>query len=87
MPRENHNPVAVTPQVTTKKAVELAGKSVRLMPVDCNAAKVSGLGDVVIDAAGVAENVTVVQASPLAAGSKNTLPGALPGPRLAIVTV
>ena len=80
-------PLAVTPQVSIKVAVELAGNAVRVMPVDCKAASVRGLGDTVMDAAGVAENVTVVQFKPLLAGSKNTLPGALPGPIFATVTV
>ena len=80
-------PVAVTPQLTTKVAVELAGNNVRVIPVDCNAASVSGLGDTVIDAAGVAEKVTEVQSSPLVTGSLKTLPGASAGPRLATVTM
>ena len=68
-------------------AVELAGNAVKVMPVDCNAASVSGLGDTDMDATGVAEKVTVVQFKPLVAGSENTLPGALAGPILATVTV
>ena len=75
------------PQVTTKVAVEFAGKAVKVMPVDCNADNVSGLGKAVIDAAGVAENVTVVQARPLLAGSRKTLTGAFAGPKLATVIV
>lgn len=75
------------PQVTTKVALELAGNKVKVMPLDCKADSVNGSGSTVIDAAGVAENVTVVQFRPLVAGSKNTLPGAFAGPRLATVTV
>ena len=75
------------PQVTTNVAVDRAGNAVRVMPVDCKAVSVNGLGSTVIEAVGVAENVTVVQFRPLAAGSKNTLPGASAGPILATVTV
>ena len=73
-------PVAAMPQVTAKVAVELAGNCVSVMPVDCKASSVKGLGDTVIDASGVAEKVTLVQLRPVAAGSKNTLSGALAGP-------
>ena len=83
-----HLPVAVTPQVTLNKAVERAGNvGVNVIHVDCRAANVSGVGDTVTDVAGVEVKVTVVQFSPVTAGSRKTEPLMDAGPRLAMVTV
>ena len=81
-------PVAVTPQVILKVAVDSAGKvGEKVMPVDCSALKVSGVGCTVTEPTGLDVNVTVVQPIPVAIGSRNTAPCALAGPKLAIVTV
>ena len=80
--------MAVTPQVILKAAVDSAGNvGVKVMPVDCRALKVSGLGSTVTAPTGVDVNVTVVQPIPVAIGSRNIAPCALAGPKLAIVTV
>lgn len=69
-------------------AVEPAGKvGVSETVVVCSAVKVKGNGLVVTEVAGVDVKVTVVQLRPLTGGSKNDVPGAAAGPRLATVTV
>ena len=76
-------------QVIAKVAVDSAGKvGEKVMPgVDCMAEIVSGDGCTVTDPTGVDTNVTVVQLSPVAAGSVKVAPCTLAGPKLAIVTV
>ena len=77
-------PVAVTPQVTTKLAVEPDGNAVIDTPGLTNV-PMGGLAAQVAPPAPV--QVTVVQFSPVTTGSVTRLPGAAAGPRLTMVSV
>ena len=85
MPFPGYCPVAVTPQVTTKLALEFAGKEgVTSNPAPCRAATVGLAGHIF---AAVELQVTVVQFSPGTTPSVSTDPGAGEGPKFATVRV
>ena len=83
--KHRYRPVAVTPQVTTKVAVELAGKLGAMgMPVVKLPAVMDVTGHML---SAVDAQVTAVQFSPVATGSVSTVPAAEDGPKLATVMV
>ena len=78
-------PVAVTPQVTKKVAVEPDAKLGPICkPAPCSAAMVGLVGHML---AAVDEQVTVVQLNPGVAGSVSVVPGAADGPWLPTIMV
>ena len=79
----------MTPQVTSKVSVELAGKLLIGMPLPCKLAIVTlAAGTEAAQVVPTAEvQVTVLQLRPVATGSRSMLPLAAAGPVLLMVMV